>query len=144
MVIMNSVYYDILPSFNYYKLTPHIYFLYLSTHFEVLSSCDEDSLIHEDSMNEVDVEDNIMVHDIFDSISKTFVDFLDNVASLYIESHIVDVVDLHEEFTSLFYIPYYLVPFEDIIVMSLPYLDDPPSPHTSITSLDPSHALFVL
>jgi len=100
--------------------------------------------MHDDSMNEVYVEEDIMMQDVSNSISKTLEDFLDDVCSLFIDSHIVDVVDLHEELTSLFYICPHVNPFEDIITMSLPFLDEPHYPHSTTASLEPSHAPFVL
>lgn len=140
----DSVYHDIFPPFNYYKLAPHIYFSLLCAHFEALSPCDEESLIHEDSMNEVNVEEDIMVHDVFYSISYTLGEFIDGVSSLFIQSHIIDVVDLHEEITFLFYISPHSGPFEDIIMVSLPYFDEPPSPHFTIATLEPSLSPFIL
>lgn len=73
-------------------------------------------------------------------------DLLDGIISLFTESYIEDVVDLHEELTSLFNVTLILnnvYHSESFCMVSLPYFDEPPCPPT-LVSLDISLTLLIL
>lgn len=159
----DMVFGDILPPMDWNAPPyPHTDFSILCAHYEVISSCEKDSLMHEDDLDELIVATPvaaIMLEDIATSLetlgsphvnhlslSAHDEDILDGVSSLFIKSHILDVVDLHEELQSLFYDPpsvAHIEYFEDSLAVSLPYFDEPPCP-TTLVALEPYLAPFVL